>query len=260
MDPNIKFTCGYKPVEEEKQGASMSCGNMFFIGIILATFAVICIAKGAMFMLLLLLAAVVLTVMSMMKSNLSQFLRVTPLALQVVRSDGSILKEYALKNIRAAYASDPDTVKIMLWSEQAQASVEHTLRFVSNPDGLAEAITKYGRIRSAAPQLIPEVPQQIPVQPYPLPVFQRDLTEDEADELHAAQHLLNQGMISPHQYSGMLVPPVPERAPVPVKQEDVNTVNAEDYLRRQEMIAQQLGTAPETAQNEEQLYGQRSDF
>lgn len=91
---------------------------------------------------------------------------------------------------------------------------------------------------------------QIPAQPQP-----RVLTEEEADALHAAQHLLNQGMISPKQYSGMLMPPEPEI--LPEQPADINAQNAEDYLHRQELIAEQLGIEPQVTEEkpEKDEYG-----
>ena len=57
-------------------------------------------------------------------------------------------------------------------------------------------------------------------------------------------------MISPKQYSGLLVPPVPERAPAQIA--DINDLNAADYLQRQEQLAQQLGTVlPDAAEEKE---------
>ena len=95
--------------------------------------------------------------------------------------------------------------------------------------------------------------------PKPQPIQPHIMREDEADELHAAQHLLNQGMISPKQFSGLLEPSGQECEPA--RQPDINAQNAVDYQQRQEQLAQQLGTVPESAvQTEEQLYGQQSDF
>ena len=164
------------------------------------------------------------------------------------------MKEYPLKDIREIYASDRDTVKIMVWSETLRAPVEETLRSVADTDGLVAAVTKYGYVRSTAPNLIQEVPRQIPARP----VQPHIMREDEADEIHAAQHLLNQGMISPKQYSGLLVPPVPERLAdrlpecMPELSTDVNAQNAADYLQRQAMIAQQLGADPQTDETEKE--------
>ena len=165
-----------------------------------------------------------------------QFLHVTPTALRIVLANGSTLKEYALKDITEIYASDQVTVTMMVWSEQQQTAVEETLRYVADANGLAAAVEKYRGMGIPEPQVTaPDISQQIPLRPH---VF----AEDEADKLHAAQHLLNQGMISQQQFDGMLMPPQTAQQP------DLNEQNADDYFRRQEMLAQQLGSGPaETA-------------
>ena len=165
-----------------------------------------------------------------------QFLHVTPTTLQIVLANGSALKEYALKDITEIYASDQVTVTMMVWSEQQQTAVEETLRYVADANGLAAAVEKYRGMGIPEPQVTaPDISQRIPLQPHVL-------AEEEADKLHAAQHLLNQGMISQQQFDEMLMPPQAAQQPDPDEQ------NADDYFRLQELLAQQISSGPaETA-------------
>ena len=247
MESNVLFSCGYKPVGQEKD-STLSCGKMLLIGGFLAVFFIISAVKGRVLMLLFLLMFIPITIESLKNSSLNQFVHVTPTALQVVRSDGKVLEEYLLKNIREVYASDRDTVKIMVWSEQCHAAVEETLRFVADTDGLVAAVKKYGRVGNSGSNMMipgisqvmtPGISQRIPLQPH---VF----AEEEADKLHAAQHLLNQGMISQQQFDGLLMPPQAAQQP------DLSEQNADDYFRRQELLAQQIGSAPACRKEEQQ--------
>ena len=90
-------------------------------------------------------------------------------------------------------------------------------------------------------------------------IQQEDSAEAAANAVNAAQHLLNQGMISEQQYSGLLVPP--GQQPVPLPAEDINAQNAADYQQRQEQLAQQLGTVPlNTADEKEKDENGRAGF
>ena len=245
MDPDVKFSCGYKPADAN-QNAALSCGGIIFSAFFLIVMIAISLLKREWFMLLSLLAFSVLFYGIKWKSSLDQYIHVTATELQVVRSDGKVHWSCALKDIWDVNAPDRDTLNFMVRSNESGVSTEATLRTVADIDGLIAAIAKWGHVQSAAPHMIPEVP----VLPQPQPLLQRTLTEEETDELHAAQHLLNQGMISPKQYSGLLVPPVPERAPAQIA--DINDLNAADYLQRQEQLAQQLGTVlPDAAEEKE---------
>ena len=233
MDPDVKFSCGYKPTDAN-QNSVLSCGGIIFSAFFLIVLLTISILKREWFMLLLLLAFSVPFYGIMWKSFLDQYIHVTAAELQVVRSDGKVQWSCALKDIWDVNAPDRDTLNFMVRSNESGVSTEVTLRTVADIDGLIAAIAKWGAVQSAAPHMIPE----LPVLPQPKPVPLHRMSENEADELHAAQHLLNQGMISPKQYSGLLVPPVPERAPAQIA--DINDLNAADYLQRQEQLAQQL--------------------
>ena len=234
MDPDVKFSCGYKPTDAN-QNSVLSCGGIIFSAFFLIVLLTISILKREWFMLLLLLAFSVSFYGIMWKSFLDQYIHVTATELQVVRSDGKVQWSCALKDIWDVNAPDRDTLNFMVRSNESGVSTEVTLRTVADIDGLIAAIAKWGTVQSAAPHMIPELPA--PPQPKPVPLHR--MSEDEADELHAAQHLLNQGMISEQQYSGLLVPPVQQSVPLPA--EDINAMNAADYQQRQEQLAQQLG-------------------
>ena len=230
MDPDVKFSCGYKPTDAN-QNSVLSCGGIIFSAFFLIVLLTISILKREWFMLLLLLAFSVSFYGIMWKSFLDQYIHVTATELQVVRSDGKVQWSCALKDIWDVNAPDRDTLNFMVRSNESGVSTEVTLRTVADIDGLIAAIAKWGTVQSAAPHMIPELPAP------PVPLHR--MSEDEADELHAAQHLLNQGMISEQQYSGLLVPPVQQSVPLPA--EDINAMNAADYQQRQEQLAQQLG-------------------
>ncbi len=247
MDPNLKFSCSYKPAGTN-QSSSTSCAPAVFSAFFLIFFITVSVIRREWFMLMLTLLFSVVFIWSLWSSSMDQYIHVTMTALQVVRSDGKILEEYALKDIWGVNMPDRDTLNFMVRSDESGTSSEVTLRLVADIDGLVAAIAKWGHVQSAAPHMIPEVP--VLPQPKPQPILPRVMREDEADELHAAQHLLNQGMISPKQYSEMLVPPVPDRAPA--QSADINAMNAADYLQRQEMLAQQFGTMPEISTDEEE--------
>ncbi len=234
MDPDVKFSCGYKPTDAN-QNSVLSCGGIIFSAFFLIVLLTISTLKREWFMLLLLLAFSVPFYGIMWKSFLDQYIHVTATELQVVRSDGKVQWSCALKDIWDVNAPDRDTLNFMVRSNESGVSTEVTLRTVADIDGLIAAIAKWGAVQSAAPHMIPE----LPVLPQPKPVPLHRMSENEADELHAAQHLLNLGMITSQQYADVLSPPEPE--PVPVQFADINAQNAADYLKRQEQLAQQLG-------------------
>ena len=253
MDPNVKFSCSYKPATD-KNSSVETFGDVCFICLILAVFLAIGVALHSILLTAFTLIFSALTFVCIKKARLKQFIQVTPTALQIVRSDKKILAQFALKDIMEVSSPDKHTAVLTMYPGSGSEDAEHTLWFVGDADGLLVALSEWGGVHIAGSVPKPQLSESDPD-----PAQPRVLTDEEADELHAAQHLLNQGMISEQQYSGLLVPPVQQ--PVPLPAEDINAMNAADYQQRQEQLAQQLGTVPlNTADEKEKDENGRAGF
>ena len=155
----------------------------------------------------------------------------------VLQMDGKISRTIDLRDISAVYPDGSDQVIFMGPVRQSADGLpvasQTVLGGVGNPQGFAAAVMKQlaGRSQSAAQQ--------------PL------LTESGVNELHAAEHLLQQGMITPQQMAGMYRQPEPAQ---PLSQAEINERNAASYMQRQEMLAQQI--VGSFRQDEEKSNGQ----
>ena len=239
MKSNVLFSCGYHPPEGTNGNVSSS-RKVFFICLALGIFLMLCLLMKSVAIPLFLLFFGGITSWGFISAAHAQSVQVTPTALQIVQGTGKILKQIALADIKGIYKSDKSTVILMVYTGSDLAYAEETLWFVENVDGLIAAVKKYGSVENSESQMMtPESPQQIPLQPHVL-------AEEKADKLHAAQHLLNQGMISQQQFDGLLMPPQAAQQP------DLSEQNADDYFRRQELLAQQIGSAPACRKEEQQ--------
>ena len=144
------------------------------------------------------------------------------------------------RDVSDVYA-DPARCVIIRYTEKVGPCAEKqvktaVLKGVDNPGMLVEAVGKQlmmYRIRHEKP---------VETEPEPLQV-QAPIQEDPGiNEIHAAEHLLRQGMITPQQMADMYRQPEQEQ---PLSQDEINARNAASYMRRNEMLAQQLGGAQE---------------
>lgn len=242
MESNVMFSCGFlrKYEPEERRGHSIKM--LVAAGAAVLFFVMGCISRSP-FLFFLDIACIVLSVFNAMKPMPGGKIQVTPTHLQTVSFDGHILQSYALADISAIRAAGPNSVWIQGKRRDPKrleaVMAEFTIDGIADCTGLVSAVTRQmsGADRpphfAAKPVQQPSVRQNAAIQPQP-----RRLTEDEADRLHAAQHLLSQGMISEQQYSGVMKPAAPQ--PRPLTADELNEMNAADYQRRKAKIAQQL--------------------
>ena len=217
---------------------------------------------------LVLLAAVIRSVLSLRRDREHHTfkMQVTETKLRVIRDDGEITRAFDLRDIPKIYTAPAGEIVVRVktkpFSEQSEDEAIYTLCGAKDSGGIvAVAKRQIEKLQQEEGSGQKAVSAPLPAaSKTAVPLLRpRALTEEETDELHAAQHLLNQGMISPKQYSGLLVPPVPERAPAQIA--DINDLNAADYQQRQEQLAQQLGTVPlNTADEKEKDENGRAGF
>ncbi len=248
MESNVMFTCIYRDTSGSAEQKPLSKKTIFAYGAAVLLFVIGCLTRLP-FLFFLAVAVVVGSLFIKERPVTVRKIKVTPMHLMTVEYDGRILHSFALKDIMAIYAEGADTVAMKVKTRNPQTLEvelsERRLAGVDDCSGLIAAVKRQITGQSTPPQLparqtaVVQQPQ-IPAQPQ-----SRLLTEDEADRLHAAQHLLNQGTISKQQYSGVMKPAAPQ--PRPLTADELNEMNAADYQRRKAKIAQQL----EMTQSEE---------
>ena len=264
MDSEVIFECRYGSDSFESK-AGISCGDIAFIMGINALFLFfgIC-AKSFGLIFFVLLMVVILTVhfYRYCREHDDAKIQVTQKKLQIIGRNGRIERSFDLRDITKIYAVGSSAVIVRVpldpFAPRDDEYTEYTLDDAADNAGVVMNVLKQIAKLNTDSEQISESGEQIPAeQPQFSAVQQRDLTEDEADAFHAAQHLLNQGMISDRQYEKLLEPQTPEPdAEQPVQTADINSQNAADYMQRQAMLAQQLETAPQSVESEkEKEYG-----
>ncbi len=241
MESNVMFSCIYRDTGGSAEQKPLSKKTLSAYGAAVLLFVIGCLT-GLPFLFFLAVAIIVGSLFIKEQPAAVRKIQVTPTHLMAVEFNGRILQSFALKDIMAICAEGADTVVMKVKTRNPQ-TLEIELsecRFagVGDCSGLIAAVKRQITGQSTPPQLparqTAAVQQpQFPAQPQP-----RMLTEDEADRLHAAQHLLHQGAISKQQYSGVMKPAAPQ--PRPLTADELNAMNAADYQQRQAKIAQQL--------------------
>ena len=235
MESNVMFSCIYRDASGSAEQKPLSKKTLFAYGAAVLLFVIGCLTSLP-FLFFLAVAVVVGSLFIQERPVTVRKIKVTPTHLMTVESDGRILQSFALKDIMAIYAEGADTVVMKVKTRNPQTLEielsECRLAAVDDCSGLIAAVKRQITGQSTPPQL-PARQTAVVQQPQP-----RMLTEDEADRLHAAQHLLHQGTISKQQYSGVMKPAAPQ--PRPLTADELNEMNAADYQRRKAKIAQQL--------------------
>ena len=169
----------------------------------------------------------------------------------VVRDNQTVMRTIALRDVRSIQAAEKSGFQLMVeipTQHGTSVSRSELLFGIADPVGfervLRARLEEMNGMQQQHPQTIPEF-QPLSRQPA--------ISENEINEIHAAEHLLRHGMITPQQMAGMYRLPGQEQ---PLSQDEINARNAADYRQRKEMLAQQLGGTPET--DKEQEHGQRS--
>lgn len=210
---------------------------------------------------LLLPVIVLLTVLFFL--NITQYhrakLQVTPEQICFVRKNGKALRTIPLRTVQEVRLTGDDSAMLKLrpdptfWNRKE--TVVESLVGIENAADFAEIILKQTELlrdsqqHAADADLPPD--QEIP----------HDAAAEKADTdaLHAAEYLLNQGMISEQQFGNLLASQKsqPEQS---VQTGDINAQNAADDLQRQAMLAQQPGTVPQSDESEKEKEYGRAGF
>ena len=239
MNANVIFSCSCQGDSEPEKRGQLSRKTLMTAGAASVFFVAGCLSQSPS-LFFLTIVCIMLLIYRAMEPVYGRRIQVTPTHLQVVHSDGTVLQSIVLDDVTAIRAAGNDSLVIYARTqipETTETTMKaYTFSGIADCAGLAAALKRQMSGASGKPLFTAEPARQIsavqPMQP-------RLLTEDEADELHAAQHLFNQGMISEQQFSGVMQQSAP--LPAPLTGEELNEMNASDYLQRQELLAQQLG-------------------
>ena len=170
-------------------------------------------------------------------------IQITEQDIRIVKINGPVMRAFLFKDLINICAQDDTTLSLQVRSFTNPSGYEsHQLigvgqarRFAAIAQAQAKAVQ-----RAAASQQRPAAPQ-IPA--YAFQPARRTVPESAADSLHAAEQLLMTGQITQGQYDIMTGRAAPQQMQQPEPQQDSGTLdlqNAEDFLRRNEMIAQQM--------------------
>ncbi len=176
----------------------------------------------------------------------------------VVRDNRTVMRTIALRDVRSIQAAEKNGFQLMVEipTQQGPSVSRSELLF-----GIADPVG-FERVLRARLEEMHKMPQQLPQAiPAPQPLRRQPaLSENEINEIRAAEHLVQQGRISPEQFAGMYSQPEPQQA-LRLSQDEIDARNAAVYMQRREMLAQQLGSAEnQTNNDEDQSHGQRSAF
>ncbi len=177
------------------------------------------------------------------KEHDNKKIQITKQDIRIVRINGPVVRAFLFKDLTSIYASDETTLEIQVRSFTNPSGYEsHQLigvgqakRFAAIAQAQAKAVKK-GAAASGYP-VVPKVPE------YAFQPAKRTVSESASDTLHAADQLRMTGQITQGQYDVMTGKAEPQQMQPPVPQQDSGAVdlqNAEDFRRRNEMIAQQM--------------------
>ena len=177
------------------------------------------------------------------KEHENKRIQITQQDIRIVRINGPVVRAFPFKDIIGIYAQDDSTLSVQVRSFTDPSGYEsHQLigvgqakRFAAIAQAQAKAVQK-----GAAASRYPAIPQ---VPAYAFQPAKRTVSESASDTLHAADQLRMTGQITQGQYDVMTGKAEPQQMQPPVPQQDSGAVdlqNAEDFLRRNEMIAQQM--------------------
>ena len=242
MDNEVLFECDYQ--------MPASCSSMLLFYSVCTIFMLAAISDGGivlmpLFMFFMLLRAALYLFEA--SQHYCTKIQLLPDAVRVRNEDGKILRCVSLIDVVSVRVQkpnkdkDPDTIELVKNSPNGITRVTEKFNGVARAQDFADAVTQQlARLHSAPfPQKNPQ-PQPM----MPLPVMRQPvLSETEINEFRAAEHLVQQGRISPEQLAGMYSQPEPQQAQR-LSQDEINARNAAAYMQRQEMLAQQLGSAP----------------
>ena len=189
---------------------------------------------GTLFMLALLSGVVVWGIRETVQ-NSQMKIQVREQEIRIEQKNGEILRSISLSDVAGVSADiNGDVYVYMLTSETGTCQ---TLVGIEKPDSFA--VFAQNRIRQMKeneghPKPAAEKP------PEPVCIPEPVIPESVINEFRAAEHLVQQGKISPEQFAGMYSQPEPQQAPR-LSQDEIDERNAAAYMQRREMLAQQLG-------------------
>ncbi|MBP0971573.1 MAG: hypothetical protein J5753_05980 [Oscillospiraceae bacterium] len=170
---------------------------------------------------------------------------------RVVRENGTVVRAFDFREMQSIKERGKDSVVVEMPIKGGSAL--YTLTGVTDAVRFAEtAAAQLRQIQSGVDPV-----QQTDLLKIPEQAFwpeQSACAESDTDTLHAAEQLRMTGQITQEQYDVMTGKKAPQQAPVPAAAASADMQNAEDFLRRNEMIAQQMRA--EQAADENQQEGQ----
>ena len=250
MEEKVIFECGYGKKYELSSFPRNKAGLIFLL-----LFASLC-SGSFLFsaVILMILAAVIGKWVFSAMENYCVKIQLLPYEIRVRKEGGPLMAQISLNAVRDIYRTGDDIVVQIVtdpvrntFTEQYFPNVHESVAFLTAAKAQLEMVKQENALRQAV--MLQQQAAQPPVMPLPV------MPESERNKILAAEHLLQQGMITQQQFTDMYRRQVPAQ---PLSQAEINARNAADYLQRQEMLAQQLGRTPET--DKEQEHGQRSTF
>ena len=188
-------------------------------------------------------------------------IQITHQDIRIVKINGPVVRAFPFQDLMEVYASDNRTLHVKMrsftntcgYSASKLTGVGQAMRFAAIAQAQAQAVRQ-----EAAQQQQQSAAPQIPAHAFQ--PAQRTVSESAADSLHAAEQLLMTGQITQGQYDVMTGRTAPQQMQPSVPQQNSGALdlqNAEEFLRRNEMIAQQMRAeqAVNDNQQEEQPHG-----